>query len=519
MSLANFLMSSLSSQKRRIFCQQWLVSSGLTLLASLWAGSPTLAQTLYFNRALRLAEIAFEYAEAERPEKAVSLLKQAEAQVDDSCFAGNTLLKIGVGYLNAGRLAEGEQFLTQAFETAHQRTLERCAGSGTSPEESLLNRAVEYAAAGHFELASQIVAGVDNWMTPIAMAKIAGYYSATGQQRQAEEMLTQAIAIAQNNTEAPMILLGMTSYLIQANHPELAKFVITETDLAQPQALNLSQSPEMVVHLKLGMVQILAALAQPQQALALLDQAVLEIQPLPDFPIQETSELIEAALLYNSLGQVSQANEVLARTHTLLPKLPSAGIIVQARVRLVQGYAAMGDFDQANALAASIEVDHERQRAYGAIAAEYARAGLTEAAARLAQSLGWPEFELWDMFRAYLDTEQYSQAQQLAQQIDDPNMLREMGQVYLEAGELKQALHIIDLIPPDNSVDWLRGGIAIAFAKQNQFDQALDLAQTIAEPGNKVDVLIAIAARYSDPQKAVEILDQALNILQTQTSI
>ena len=497
------------------------------MFALLCGGTPILAQSTHLNRAPRLAEIAFEYAEAERLEKAVSLLEQAEVQVEDGCFVGNTLLKIGVGYLNAGQAARGEQFLTQAFETAHQRTLEGCAGGATTPEESLLNRAVEYAEAGHFELALPIVEGVDNLMTPLAMAEIAGYYHDTGQQQQAKQILIQAIAQSREDPLVNLLLLGMTSIQIEAGRPNLAKFVIDEMGLAQPQALNSSQPLEMVVHQKLALAHILIALDQSKQALALLEKIVLEIQALPDFPSWgATNQLIEAALLYNSLGQVSQAGEVLEMTRALLPQM--SGDLVDTQVNLVRGYAAMGEFDQARALAESIkdkDVSHPgiegysgRERAFGEISAEYARAGLTEAATSLAQSLGWPEFVMWNMFRAYLETEQYSQAQQLAQQTNRPEMLWQIGQAYLEAGDPERALQLIDLIPPDVSLDWLRQGIAISFAKQSQFDQALDLVQTIADPDAQVNALIAIAAHSSDPEKAVEILDQALKIIQHQTS-
>ena len=517
MNLVNFLLSLPLPQKSLIHFQKWVVRSSLAVLSLLCAASPILAQLIYFNRPLSLAEIAFEYAQAERPEKAVSLLEQAEAQVEDGCFEATTLLKIGVGYLTAGQSTKGEQFLTQAFETARERTLERCA-AGTSPEESLLNRAVEYAEAGHFDLALQIVEGVDNLFAPIAMAKIAGYYYAMGQQRQAKQVLTQAIAIVQGSSEDSMLNLmlqgRMTTLLIEAEQPELAKFVLDQTGLAQLQALNSSQSLEPVVHQKLGLVRILIALDRPQQALALLEQTVLEIQPLPNFPIEETSKLVEAVLLYHSLGQVSQAAEVLERTRNLLPHLPDAQTFVDAQVRLVRGYAAMGKFDQARALAESIEVASRRQVAYGAIATEYAKAGLTEAAVSLVQSLGWPDFVVGDMIRAYLETEQYSQAQQLAQQTYRPRMLLSVGRAYLEAGEPERALQLIDLIPPDGSADWLRQSTALEFAKQSQFDQALDLVQMIEDPGAKVNALIEIAARNSDQEKAVEILDQALSLIQ-----
>ncbi|MEM8809790.1 MAG: hypothetical protein AAGF01_27530, partial [Cyanobacteria bacterium P01_G01_bin.38] len=191
----------------------------------------------------------------------------------------------------------------------------------------------------------------------------------------------------------------------------------------------------------------------------------------------------------------------------------------------------------------SIESAHERQRAYSLIAAEYAKAGLTEEATGLVQSIGNPEFARLDMMRAYLETEDYAQAQKIALQPDMLDFLPEVGQAYLDMGEPEQALSLIDSIPSADSADWLRQSTAIEFARQNEFDQALKLAQTVTDPEIKADVLAAIAANYtkssddsswgrlwtrlvnplrawlgtSDQERAVEILDQAVDVMQIDT--
>ncbi|MEO0458493.1 MAG: hypothetical protein AAF152_18195, partial [Cyanobacteria bacterium P01_A01_bin.114] len=345
----------------------WIVSGGVWMLPLLCAGNPALAKSNDLHRASTLAGIAFEYARVERPDRAIALLEQAETlshgAATETCYGATPLLKIGVGYLTADQSELGQQYLTQAFEVARDRTAENCHVSATSPQESLLNRASEYAEAGHLDLAWQIAEGVDDGMHSITLASLAAHYAAAGQQRQAENVLsqaiTQAVEFAQQYPEdldVTQMLLFVASTLVEAEQPELANGVIETALLQAPggfSGLEAAALENFETYQTLNLVQLLADLNQTEQALALLDAAVTNIQPVAGFPQQGTYDRVEAALLYSALGRREQATDVLAKAQQLSD--------ASTQAILVQGYAGLGEFDQALTLAASIESTSERR--------------------------------------------------------------------------------------------------------------------------------------------------------------
>ena len=253
---------------------------------------------------------------------------------------------------------------------------------------------------------------------------------------------------------------------------------------------------------------------------------------------------MEAATLYNKLdGKLGskKANDAMAAANTSLSQMPDIRSVDEAKTVLVRGYAELSQFEQASELAKPIESVNARQGAYIAIVSAYTRAGLVEEAEQLAGSIGMSKSVRLDMMRAYLETEQYDKAQQIAEQPDMLNHLPEVGQAYGTEGMLEQAVSLIDLLDPaEQSTDWLRGCSATAFAEQDQFDQALEIAQSMAAPEYKADALIAIAAQYTAPHdsfwqrwtaqlprpfdnwlsgtpaptEAVELLDQARSLIE-----
>ena len=529
---------------------------GLAVVALVCLGHSAQAQSIERGQAQQLADLAFGYAQAQQTDRAIALLQEAETYGGGDCFEANAWLKIGVAYQAAGDLAAGERFLTQAAESAIEKTATDCYSSGTSPLESVLNRAKEYAAAGHLDLARQVADLNEHLLTPLTLAEIAGYYAATGQSRAAKQVLAEAIAdhqalVAQaddSETAADLawasdaIPAGMAALLIEAEHPDLAQFVIEQSELVSHQLTELAQTSDptaVYIGSSLMVARLLIDLEQPQQAQSLLEATVPQIQPSAADPLETIQTWVEAAQLYHRLDS-RQATASLAQAQDLSATL-EASTVAFAQARIVQGYAAIGDFDQAKALAQAIDNVSERQRAHEEIAVAYARSGSVDAANALVQSIGNSESARLSLVRAYLATEQYAAATDLAQQ---PDLLKkalpEVGAAYCDAGLPEQVLPLLEL--SSSSENWLRRCTAAEFAQQGEFDQALALAQTITEPQIQANALMAIADRYTGPtadtaspslwgrlatawqlwfgsadvnqDKAVEVLDQAFKLTQ-----
>ena len=227
---------------------------GLAVVALVCLGHSAQAQSIERVQAQQLADLAFGYAQAQQTDRAIALLQEAETYAGGDCFEANVWLRIGVAYQAVGDLAAGEKFLTQAAESAIEKTATDCYSSGTSPLESVLNRAKEYAAAGHLDLARQVADLNEHLLKPLTLAEIAGYYAAAGQSRAAKQILTQAIAdhqaliaqAADSETADSMawaldrIPASMAIRLMQEAHPELAKFVVEQSELISPQRAALA---------------------------------------------------------------------------------------------------------------------------------------------------------------------------------------------------------------------------------------------------------------------------------------
>lgn len=510
---------------------KFAMGSGLALIAALGAGAPlaqsalaqlenppaenqSVPQSVDSHQASALADLAFGYAIAQQPTTALSLLESAEAYEGGDCKEANTWLKIGVGYRAAGQLEKGEAFLAQANETMTLREQENCAGSATSPSESVSNRIIEYAEAGHVDVALHAAQNLEFWFHPFIAAQVAQASYEAGRQKEARQIMTRSIQgiteMAEQEADATIAnqaILGAAGYFSAKGNAELSKFVSEESDLValQLSAYNDSDSsdPPLEQYQILQMASILIDIEQPQQALDILEALTDNIQASSEFPLEIVRTWVEAATLYSKLdGKLGseKADDAMAAANASLSQLPDAGSADSAKVILARGYAELSQFDQASELAKSIESVNNRQSAYIAIVTAYIRAGFVEEAEQLAESIGAPEFARLDMMRSYLETEQYDKAQQIAEQPDMLNYLPEVGQAYCREGMLEQAVSLIALLEPaEPSADWMRGCTATAFAEQDQFDRALEIAQSIAAPEYKADVLIAIAAQLTAP--------------------
>ncbi|MGD1942177.1 MAG: hypothetical protein ACFB0G_12770, partial [Leptolyngbyaceae cyanobacterium] len=288
---------------------------GLAVAAAFCLGHPAQAQSIERGQAQQLADLAFGYAQAQQTDQAIALLQEAETYAGGDCFEAIAWLKIGVAYQAAGDLVAGEKFLAQAGESAIEKTATDCYSSGTSPSESVLNRAAEYAAAGHLDLARQVADLNEHLLKPLTLAEIAGHYAAAGQSRAAKQVLAKAISdhqalvaqAADSETAADLawasdaIPAGMATLLMQAEHPELAKFVVEQSELISTQLAELASTADAAavdIGHSLAVARLLIDLEQPQQAQSLLEATVPQIQPSAADPLETIQTWVEAAQLY-----------------------------------------------------------------------------------------------------------------------------------------------------------------------------------------------------------------------------
>ncbi|MBW4538832.1 MAG: hypothetical protein KME43_06735 [Myxacorys chilensis ATA2-1-KO14] len=482
------------------------------------------------SKAPLVAEIAFQYAAIEQSQVAVKILDQALSITEtilSDCYKATPLMRVANGYKLVGQTSKGQQLLTKAFQIAHTQTIANCTLSATSPEESLLNRAGEYAKAGYYDFALSIIRGVENGFRPMAMVKIAAAYQKDQKPDQARQILDEAIAIAQRNPDLRtrrQILLGMTFELQrikQSNFllPTLQQAL--ESIRAQPQS---QEDKSWDITQKLHISQMLIANGQKPQAISLLDQVLPEIEALQltQFPPERVHLLTKVATQYAAIGQLSQAKTVLvsaqSKAQALKPSLRNSAL-----AQVASGYAEIGQLQTARELAGRIGTRMDRERVFQAIAMHYAKTGEVAQAVKVARSLSTAKnLTLSEIVRYYLANQQYDQALQIAQRERLQGILPEVALAYAEAGKPERAKQIAQSIQPpagDSAhLDWLMPALAQSFAQVGELEQALRVAQTTQTKEYKSQALIAIATQYNakdrvtNRAKAIKILDQALQV-------
>ena len=479
-----------------------------------------------------MAEIAFQYAATE-PQAAVKVLDQALSiteTMQSDCHKAVPLMRVANGYTLVGQTSKGQQLLTKAFQVGHAQTIANCTLSATSPEESLLNRAGEYAKAGYYDFALAIIRGVDNWFRPIAMVRIAAAYQEDQKPDQARQILDEAIAIAQRNPDRQtgrQILLGMVFELKRIGQ---SKFLLPtlQQALESIRAHPLSQSEEDIswnITQKLQVSEMLIVSGQKPQAIALLNQVLPEIQALraTRFPLDKVYSLSQAATQYAAVGQPDQARAILAIAQSTAQALKPSSPRNSAFARVARGYVEIGQLQTARELAGRIKTRMDREQVFQAIAMHHAKAGEVAQAVKVARSLlTRKDSTLSEIVRYYLANQQYDQALQIAQRERVKSILPEVALAYAEAGKPERAEQIVRSIQPpsDNSahLDWFMPALARSFAQNGQFEQALRVAQATRTKEDKSRALIAIATQYiakdrvANQAKATKVLDQALQV-------
>jgi tetratricopeptide (TPR) repeat protein len=505
-----------------------LTTALLTVLLPIQSG---LGKERSESKAPLVAEIAFQYAATERSQAAVKILDQALSLTEtmsSDCYKATPLMRVANGYELVGQTSKGQQLLTKSFQIARTQTIANCTLSATSPEESLLNRAGEYAKAGYYNFALPIIRGVDNGFRPITMVRIAAAYQKDQKPDQARQILDEAIAIAQRNPDLRsrrQILLGMAFELKRTGQSNFLLPTIQqalESIRAQPQS---QEDKSWDITQKLQISEMLIANGQKPQAIALLDPVLPEIEALQltQFPFERVQLLTKLAIQYAAVGQSNQAKTVLAIAQSRAQALKPSPLRNPALAQVASGYAQIGQLQTARELTGRIKTHADRERVFQAIAMHYVKAGEVDQAVKVARSLSTAKnLTLSEIVRHYLANQQYDQALQIAQRERVQGILSEVALAYAEAGKPERAKQIVQSIQPPSGdsahLDWLMPALAQSFAQSGQFEQALRVAQATQTKEYKSRALTAIATQYrakdqvTNRAKAIEILDQALQV-------
>jgi tetratricopeptide (TPR) repeat protein len=518
----------------------------ITVLGSTKAGIAIEPQDV---KARLLADIGFHYAELGESQRANEVLEQAlrsTKAMSSRCFQGNLLAKIGGGYLLVGQETQGKQLLTEALQTAVAQEATRCSSSATSPTESLSNRAKEYAEAGHLDLALELGQQLSD---PMTLAELAGYLSAAGQPERATKVLNQAIERAEglpNQQDRTQTLVVMAERLRWGEHTEQASVVLkraleslnasnpapSEPATSKPAPFSAEFSAKSLqVSSTLRIARVFAAIGEKQQAIEVLNQVVPKIRALASqpLPLDRVGHQVDAALQYGELGEKSQSGDLLAEALANVQGIPRDGNSNReyAMTKIAEGYAKLGNFEQALQLAQTIPVVSQRSAAFGQIALAYAKAGNIDAGVKLAQSIGNRNAILIEIVRHNLTNKQPDQAWNLVQTYQVKGILSEVAVGYVEAGQPEKALQIVQtgklqgFIPDialsyakvgqtdqalqlvaNQQMEWLLPAIARGFAQQGQLDSALQVTQSMNDKNYKAQALIAIARVYTKQEAA-----------------
>lgn len=480
------------------------------------------------SRAPLVAEIAFQYAALDRNASAAGILNKALSivEVDQSdCYKSAPLIRIANGYALIGKSSQAKQLRARALKIARTQTIANCRLSATSPEESLLNRAVEYAEAGQYDFALDIIRGVDNLARPLSMVRIANAYKKDQKPDQAQKLIGEAIAFAQRNPDVRFrlqILMGIAFELKRTEQlkplPALLEQILTAIrPTSKPQSEDITSSNlSNTIHV----AELLSATGKKERSIEILNQVLPRIQAFRSrqFPAEHVNLLSHAAVQYAAAGQMNQAKSVLASAQTIKVSEPNFAVIQIAR-----SYAEIGEIQTAQSLANQLKSAPDRENVLQAIALSDVKSGRLESALQIARSLKTAkDLTLGEIVRYFLTNQQYDQALKVAQQEKVQSVLPEVAIAYAKAGKPSQAQQIMQSISSGSNdssgLDWLMLDLAQSFAQQGQFNQALQIAQSIRQKQYQSQAFSAIAQQYSlkdrvgNRAKAAARLDQALKI-------
>ncbi|HAX79899.1 MAG TPA: hypothetical protein DCY88_29710 [Cyanobacteria bacterium UBA11372] len=178
--------------------------------------------------------------------------------------------------------------------------------------------------------------------------------------------------------------------------------------------------------------------------------------------------IIAIAQGLQTTGQAAQADKLLSQ-NLQPPAIPPTDNFEanQSISRIAVALVTVGKVDQALQIAQSIKNDTTKEQAIANIASQLSEMGQMERAFQIANAVNSVGFK--------------------------QEALNKIAAKYLELGQLEQASQVTKLIPADSNIDIL-ANLADGFAKAGKTEQALQVAQTIANDSVKAIAIANVAA-------------------------
>lgn len=477
------------------------------------------------------------------------LLNDARQQIDrNQPVSAASLYRRAIRFARSSQMAQiqnaiGQEIAedTEGSSYPFGRMIAQLGGTNRTEAEALLNEAL------------MLVRSLDSGYSfnkTRALTQIARHYQTVGQVETARSILTEAIAATRGiqGTEFQTIALtGIATQAIALEQRALAAELLARslTAAQQIQATNPDQRgkvllPIVIAFAQLGEIEQATQIAQTipgisyykSTALAAIGQQHLKtnqpevalkvVQTIPTPEIQANG-LAEVAAWYGNAGRSTDAKRLFAQAIQTVQRRDNADYLITT---LVTTIATAGQLDLALAGVAAIKDAEQRSIALARLSTRFAQANRPDAAKlQLAQAIATAQTipdpnrqtsVLSQLVETALQANQFDQAFQIAQTLKEdtyPNnrsdVLLRVANRAIDAGKYDFALQVTEAIAP-GWVDYRSQAIrriALAYAQQQQFDRALQLAQKLDNFGSspyQVRTLAAIAAQLHQAGKVQE---------------
>jgi tetratricopeptide (TPR) repeat protein len=373
---------------------------------------------------------------------------------------------------------------------------------------------------------------------------IASYLGVVGFETQANRLLAQTSEspVAQTTQDAAQQIEDVLELARQAADkglkPQASELLFKALNLTQ-NVQDDGRRDELLIELAARFAEI----GQDNQALTIAKTR-----------IKNTNERANALLVLTDLYRLTGENEKALQGLQVAKAMVLDKTLVFTRSGIVGKYAEIGQYDQALALAKTIDSDYEKAEAGLAIAQVYFKAGRYDRAFEVAQSLGVgtlaiPQADLYPgakllvaIAQKHAEAGRYGLALEVTQAIPPADYrisaLRAIARQYRSAGQKDKAAEVLSeafkiakawspivydgaqILPGSNAS--LLAELAGDRAELGRYDQAMQTVEAIGgkdyEVADKAEALLKIATahgRAGQTEQAAQVLSQALQLSQT----